>query len=324
MNGAPLRLTLDAWKEKATAGEVEPSILLKGSLDSHVKAEGGGKYTFTISTASVDRDRDTLAVEGWDLENYKKNPVVLFAHNSGDLPIGRAETVNVSGASLKSRVVFTSMEENPKGEQVRRLVDGGFLRATSVGFLPKSWVFDQDRGGFDFKTQELYEFSIVPIPANPEALLDAKAAGIDIAFALKWAEGVLDANEPGIWVPKAAAVHALMKAPTVSVPALWTPDPAIATVKAALTKRGRTLSAANESKLRAARDASDAVALSIDAVLAQLDEPEDDKSKAVLTLLPATEPRFHINPKDLSSAVATAVSGAVGAAIRQHTGRLPD
>src|SRR5262245_46070666 len=35
-------------------------------------------YTFTISSSSVDRMGDTIAIDGWQLEAYRKNSVVLY------------------------------------------------------------------------------------------------------------------------------------------------------------------------------------------------------------------------------------------------------
>jgi hypothetical protein len=70
----------------------------------------------------------------------------------------------------------------------------GFLSATSVGFMPTKYAFVDDperRWGIDFLEQELLEFSCVPVPANPEALIDAKAAGIDTAAVREWAEKIL-------------------------------------------------------------------------------------------------------------------------------------
>jgi phage head maturation protease len=63
---------------------------------------------------------------------------------------------------------------------VYRLARGGFLAATSVGFRPLKWEYttDKERGaddwfpGIDFEEQELVEFSIVTVPANPEALME--------------------------------------------------------------------------------------------------------------------------------------------------------
>ena len=149
---------------------------------------------FTISTASVDREQDTIAVNGWDLANYRKNPVVLWGHDSWRLPIGRGFDVAVEGGALKASVEFVP-EDLPEGgafaESVYRLARSGFIAATSVGFRPLKWTFtsDKDRGaddwfpGIDFEEQELVELSIVTVPANPEALADTPLPGEGTAIA---------------------------------------------------------------------------------------------------------------------------------------------
>lgn len=72
------------------------------------------------------------------------------------------------------------------------------MKATSVGFLPKAWVFNEDENGVDFSQQELLEYSIVPVPANPQALLEAKKAKIDLRPIKEWAEKTLDSfNQEG-------------------------------------------------------------------------------------------------------------------------------
>jgi HK97 family phage portal protein/HK97 family phage prohead protease len=149
---------------------------------------------FTISTGSVDRERDTIAIAGWDLSNFKNNPVVLWGHDASRLPIGRAFDVAVEGGALKASVEFIPAD-TPEGgafaESVYRLARGGFIAATSVGFRPLKWDYstDKDRGaddwfpGIDFEEQELVELSIVTVPANPEALVDAPLPGEGTAIA---------------------------------------------------------------------------------------------------------------------------------------------
>ena len=45
---------------------------------------------FVFSDETIDRDREIIRVNGWDIKNFKKNPIILWAHNHGGLPIGRA------------------------------------------------------------------------------------------------------------------------------------------------------------------------------------------------------------------------------------------
>jgi len=155
----------------AKAANVSHSFaVLKGEPD-------GSSYRWVISTSSVDRMGDTVAVNGWDLTQFRKNPVVLFAHNSGVLPIGKATSVSVMNNKLVAKMQF-ALTADAGG--VRELVDQGFLRAASVGFRPLKWSFAKstDRpAGIDFHEQELLEFSIVPVPANGDCLImhDAQA-----------------------------------------------------------------------------------------------------------------------------------------------------
>ena len=153
---------------------------------------------FVISTASVDRMGDTIAVDGWKLDTYRKNPVVLWAHDASMLPIGKASNVRVEDGKLKARAEFMPKEISGMSNAVFEMIRGGFLSATSVGFAPIKYAFSEaaDRKfGIDFIEQELLEFSVVPIPANAEALVEARAAGIDIEPVREWATKLLETQD---------------------------------------------------------------------------------------------------------------------------------
>lgn len=149
---------------------------------------------FTISTDTVDREQDRIALAGWDLANFRKNAVVLWGHDTSRLPIGRAFDVRIEENELKASVEFIPAD-TPEGgqfaESVFRLCRQGFIAATSVGFRPIKWDYtgDKSRGaddwfpGIDFEEQELVELSIVTVPANPEALIDAPEPGEGTAIA---------------------------------------------------------------------------------------------------------------------------------------------
>ena len=148
-----------------------PSLLM-------VKAKGdpSRSFQFTISTASVDRMGDSIAVNGWKLDAFRKNPVVLWNHDGKSLPVGRATQVWVQNNKLKAIAELAPASVYPYAETVRSMIAGGFLNATSVGFAPIKYKFTDDKRrplGIDFIEQELLEFSVVSIPANADALLDA-------------------------------------------------------------------------------------------------------------------------------------------------------
>lgn len=159
---------------------------------------------FIISTAAVDRMNDSVAVAGWDYEAYLRSPVVLWCHDSSQPPVGKALSVSTGKDALLSKAEFMDRDLSPFADSVFRMYMGKFLSAVSVGFIPKSYSFSSDKGrefGVDFKTQELLEYSCCPVPANPEALVAARAAGIDTGPIREWASKLLDEGNQ-ILVPR--------------------------------------------------------------------------------------------------------------------------
>lgn len=186
-------LTEQQFRDAARSGNVPNDAALRKGFVADVKAIDGEARTvdFVISTASVDRMGDTIAVDGWKLESFRKNPVVLWAHDSSMLPLAKASNVRVEDGKLKARAEFAPREISGMANAVFEMLKAGFLSATSVGFAPLKYAFVDDperKFGIDFIEQELLEFSIVPIPANAEALIEARSTGIDIAPLREWAE----------------------------------------------------------------------------------------------------------------------------------------
>ena len=183
------------WAALAAKGEAPGEACLRKTYEAEeirqVDEPADRRIQFTISTESVDRDRDVIQVDGWDLRAFKRAGVVLWAHDYHGLPVARPVKVWAEEGKLKSVAEFAPPEMYPFADTVYQMLRGGFLKSASVGFRPKKWNYNEDRRGTDFVEQELLEFSVVPVPANPEALIDAKAAGIDVEPLREWARGLL-------------------------------------------------------------------------------------------------------------------------------------
>lgn len=132
---------------------------------------------FIASKFLMDRDREFLAIEGIDIKHYKSNPVVLWSHQSGNLPIGKAVKITKSGDELKIKVQFAPKETYEFADTIYRLVKGKYLNATSVGFIPDydSITYDEKKGARTFNKSELLELSVVNVPSNPGALATGKS-----------------------------------------------------------------------------------------------------------------------------------------------------
>ena len=154
--------------------------LIRKVLDCEVKKLGERSYEFTASTSTIDRDGEVIEAKGWDLKNFKKNPVIMYAHDYRSLPIGKAPKVWLAGGKLKNTVQFPPEGTYEFADIVERLVDTGYLKTESVGFIPQKWEDgDGDKGPRrTYLKQELLEISIVPVPSNPDALRNAVEEGV--------------------------------------------------------------------------------------------------------------------------------------------------
>jgi len=135
------------------------------------RADQDNTLTVTMSTGRRDRQGDILEPAGADLSAFRKNPVVLWAHRYDELPIGRADEVQVQGNGIRAKIIFDS---RGFAREVFRLYAEGFLAGWSVGCLPRKWkvINDEDGrfAGYHVTEWELLELSAVPVPANPEAI----------------------------------------------------------------------------------------------------------------------------------------------------------
>lgn len=154
---------------------------LRGGLA--VKAEPDADLpviTFTASDDTLDRYDEVIEAKGWDLTNYRRNPVFQNSHKYGDVvfTLGKSLVTEIRGNALVQQIEF-AVAINPVARLAFDLYKGGFLNAVSVGFIPIEW---EEGGGANkfrrkFIKQELLELSAVSIPANPNALQNAIKAG---------------------------------------------------------------------------------------------------------------------------------------------------
>jgi len=140
----------------------------------------------TISSKAKDRMGDVLDSRGVRLENYRKNPVVLWAHDYKSKPIAKSLWQKVSSGKIVAKPKFAN---TPEATEIFNLYRDGFLHAWSVGFIPEKFEprfkkgkaeddeSDETFEGYDISEWELLEYSAVPVPANPTALTNAYNQG---------------------------------------------------------------------------------------------------------------------------------------------------
>ena len=136
-------------------------------------------YPFVLTSEIVDRDGDVVIVNDMNIDNYKKNAQVFFEHDTNKHSVGKAYNVRKQKGKVVGDVWFHELDEDSK--QIKRYVEAGVYEAGSIGFRVygsrKRRADRNEKTPFETINEltptELYEFSVVKIPANPEAIRKA-------------------------------------------------------------------------------------------------------------------------------------------------------
>ena len=164
------------------SGKGEAPVIYKSGFVTD-RAPGEPGTVFVASEESADRMGDIIEVAGWELENFQRNPVLMFAHDYRVAPIGTVPKVWVL-KGLKQLLNTVSFDEaDPLAAFIKGKYDRGVMRAESVGFRALEFELQEDVKGIlgmpalRFTKQELIEISAVPVPAHPAALRKMMGSG---------------------------------------------------------------------------------------------------------------------------------------------------
>jgi len=159
---------------------------------------------FVASDETVDRYGDVISADGWQLANFRKNPIFLWGHDY-DRPIGRVVKVGVEDGRLMASAKLAAQGASEFVDGLWALIKEKIIRAVSVGFTVDSdkdyeYIRDEEERvtGLHFLRQELLEISLVAVPANPSALLVARGLKLSpdlIQRALRPDASVLQAQQ---------------------------------------------------------------------------------------------------------------------------------
>jgi HK97 family phage prohead protease len=179
---------------------------LEGVTDRQVRV--------VASDGTRDRMGDILDPAGAELDQFRRNPVVLAQHDSSQ-PIARCPVIAVSGNQVVATIEFPAAGVSARSDEYLALLKAGVISAVSVGFIPLARSPLND-GGYRFTSWELLELSVVSVPANANALVLERSYASPSTIATNRAraierraryeaQGALPPGEPEIdW----AALHA--------------------------------------------------------------------------------------------------------------------
>lgn len=146
--------------------ELTSSFVVKSSSeDENILIEG------YANTTDKDRQNDVVLEEAWSkggLDNYLKNPIILAYHND-EMPIGNTVDYGVNAKGLKIVAEISKAAGN-----VYQLIKAGILKTFSVRFRVKDADYDPESNIFVIKDLELYEISVVSVPANADSVFSVR------------------------------------------------------------------------------------------------------------------------------------------------------
>jgi hypothetical protein len=162
------------------------------AVTPRVLNDAEGTVEFVASDETLDCYAEIVRVSGWRFNLFKKNAPFVDSHDYGTITklLGQVIDWKIEGNQLIETVRY-AREPGTLGEFAYKMVKGGFLKAVSVGFIPKRMAtrWDQDQKDFlaqiaDLKLDaqtagqlraiylehEQIELSQCVIGANPNAL----------------------------------------------------------------------------------------------------------------------------------------------------------
>lgn len=134
--------------------------------------ENGSIFLEGFANKSVkDRGKELIPGMAWKLDNYLKNPVLLYQHgkdeNIGTIPIGKVYRLEKRDDGLKVKAEVFKQEVGHFKVLYDTIKMGG-LRTFSVGFNNEE-IEELADGTIIIKEPELLELSVVNIPMNQES-----------------------------------------------------------------------------------------------------------------------------------------------------------
>lgn len=140
--------------------------------------------TFVLHDESVNSYGFRMLTAGAVLEEFQKNPVMLYNHDDREMPIGRWDNIRIEDNRILADAHFDELD--PRGKEIARKVEAGYINACSIG----AWVLESDSDaslyidGQDSPTVTRWvvrEASVCNIPSNHNALALYDARGKRVA-----------------------------------------------------------------------------------------------------------------------------------------------
>lgn len=189
----PIEVSVDEYVSKRSLVTKDGIVYRAAKMPKSFNAETRSA-TFVMTDETVDSYGDIVRAKGCDLTRFETNPICLLNHKA-DLPIGTWSDVKRIVRRIEGTTTLAAEGTAPHVDMTYNLMSQGILRACSIGFMPTKVERRLDENGeplwsYDILEWQMYECSVVSVPANPNAL--AKSMKDGCMLARDFLEEVLD------------------------------------------------------------------------------------------------------------------------------------
>ena len=181
----PLEVRAENLLERQDLTGLTVDEIIEKTKDDKPKRKGlDFDVEIVASTSNLVRDDAIIPMAAWDITDFLKNPVILFAHNSFEPPIAQSVSTELRRGPGEMRQFWLFNDLTQLSREVHALFETGAMRAASVGFMIRSFHRPDEKelaklrkkfprvGEFTWVIDlaELLETSAVPVPADPGAI----------------------------------------------------------------------------------------------------------------------------------------------------------
>lgn len=123
------------------------------------------------STPKPDRDNDIVEPKG---AKFAIPIPLLWQHNLNQ-PIGEVTEANVTEKGIEFVAKIAKVDEpgtlKDRLDEAWLSIKSGLVKCVSIGFRPLEYEYLKNSNGLHIKRFELYELSVVTVPANADAMI---------------------------------------------------------------------------------------------------------------------------------------------------------
>ncbi len=118
----------------------------------------------------IDRDQELMNLDFMDLESFRKNPILIVAHQF-DRPIGKVTNIEHRDGALE---VTAEVHKLTGEENIFEAVQSGILKSFSISVVPHEFLYRDTHDGeiLEIARSTLVEVSLMPVQSNQEALFE--------------------------------------------------------------------------------------------------------------------------------------------------------